>query len=296
MIRLNGFSKKAPEETSHKENVSSSIAEIDPRRRKIVELIGRLRKSETSEEKTAVLSALTDFAEHPVEIIWQVIQGITSNRQPGCLTDRRYLQDLVWKINGTGAGRFFLQQNCFIQKNAYDILTGFNDHAINGVIEGLSHITPSRFNHPRDRAKYIAPLLTSFGPPIMPLLKPYLHSNRPGLSDEISMIIANIHILWDLNGAKAASCFIENEIFESSGSVKIIHRFNDEAMRYLVNNIALLRDQNSYKTINPADSLCKRLIELKEKSLPFLREASKSENQEIADEASYLIGKIEIDT
>jgi hypothetical protein len=235
---------------------------------------------------------LADFDKNPKDVIWQVIHGITSANSYG-YNDKSYIEDLVWRLNDLGAGRYFVTKRCNYNQNAHEIVSAFSEQALCGLIEGLTHREDTRYSSSRDGFYYFAPLLICLGPRIIPILQYHLHSNKFGLSQEVAIIIAAINTLWNDNGEKAARCFMENEVFKSRGSLQIINSFNDEAMRYLVKSIRGLKEMYERRGIKLANPLCERLIEAEEKSLPFLQEAAASEVPEIAEEAVELIRAIE---
>lgn len=293
MIRTNNFAKRLqealfpPEETCKKPSVPAK----DPLREKIIDLLKQLRKAETPDSKEAILVALTNFEEFPKDLIWKIINDLTISSYG--TQNKDYLEDLVWRLNDLGAGRFFVRHRCFYRHDAHLVLGSFSVEALNGVAEGLSHLNSTRHDSPRDRAQYLAPLLTCLGPRVIPIMQSCLHSQRAGLSEEAGKIIDNIRILWHSNGIELVNCFLENEIFQSPDSVAIIARFNDEAMRYLIQNIDRIRGEYCYRTQNPVESLRLRLVEAGDKTLPFLREAARSEINGLAKEAMYILRKIE---
>lgn len=268
------------------------IPKVHPRRQAIVELIRELRKAETPEAKDKILDALTDFDKNPKDVIWQVIHGITTESAYG-YKDKSYIEVLVWRLNDLGAGRYFVAKRCNYNHDAHEIVSAFSEQALCGLIEGLTHRENTKYSSKRDGFNYFAPLLICLGPRIIPILEYHLHSNRLGLSEEVAIIIAAIKTLWNDNGKKAAVCFIDNEVYKSRGSLQIINSFNAEAMRCLIRCIRGLKEMYERRGIKLANPLCERLIEAKEKSLPFLQEAAASDQPETAEEAAELIRAIE---
>jgi len=267
------------------------IPKVDPKRQAIVELIRELRKAETPEEQKKILDTLSDFEKHPKEIIWQIVHG--SKRDIYSARNNWYIDEVVWRLNDLGSGRYFVTQRCDLKPDAHEIVSAFSEQALCGLIEGLSHRADTRYSSSRDGFYYFGPFLICLGPRIIPVLQYHLHSNKIGLGEEAAKVIAAINILWNDNGEKAAKCFMENEVYKSRGALQIMNSFDDEAMRHLIKSIRELKEIYERKGIMLENPLCARLIELKEKSLPFLREASASEVPEIAEEAQELIKAIE---
>ncbi len=278
---------------SNQKRAKTHIPKVDPRRQAIVELIRQLRQAEDPEAQKKILDDLSDLDKHPKEIIWQIVHGSTIDSSHYATRDKWYIHEIVWRLNDLGSGRYFASQHCNYLPNAHEIVSTFSEQAICGLIEGLSHGGLSKYSDSRDGFYNFGPLLICLGPRIIPILEYHLHSNKIGLSEEAANVIAAIKTLWNDNGEKAAKCFMDNEVYKSRGSLQIIDSFNAEAMHYLIKNIRALKETYERRGIELENPLCARLIEAKEKSLPFLREAAASEVPEIAEEAIALIREIE---
>lgn len=269
----------------------SVVPKVDPKRQEIVELIKRFRDGRLKGSKERVVESLTDSDCYPRALVWQVIHSMTGRSWSG--PDKSYIDDLAWRINDFGSGRHFVQQDHYFQENAYEILTGFSEQALGGVLEGLAHNPTGRGSSPRQRAAGLIPLLACLGLSLIPVVEPFKHSKFDGVAEEAVILLEVINKLWNSNGKIAAECYLAHGLYRVPASTKMLSRFDDEAMRHLVCSISSQRRGTNYHQNNPADDLCSRLLEVSEKSLPFIREASESDLSEISDEAITLLNKIE---